>query len=248
MIKTIKYNLPENIMLTTEVLNTYISQFWNEVFAPIIGVNTKHLMIICKVKYGESGYKTLGPLRRVEFDDQELFIDYLSERLGILIDSYSPQNISEIIFTYIIKDGVVSESDRALLQDLTNKELPFHSFNKIKLPISMNPSDYGSIRSKIQMDGIIRYIVESNNKTFEIDVSLDGVTNNVRIMGASKLEWIDIKISDDSFKREISKSTLYFFDGELILQKTQLKSKPFRTKSLEKDIIKDFRHNRYRNN
>jgi len=53
MIKTIKYNLPENIILTTEVLNTYILQFWNEIFTPIIeGDNPKHLMILCKVKYG----------------------------------------------------------------------------------------------------------------------------------------------------------------------------------------------------
>jgi len=251
MIKTIKYNLTENIILTSEILNSYISQFFNEVFSPIIEVNPKHLMIICKVKYGQdsdSGYKTLAPLRRVEFGDKELFSDYLCERLGILIDSYSPQNISEIIFTYIIKDGVVSDSDRLLLEDLTNKELPFHNFNKINLPISMNPSDYGDIRSKTEIDGIIRYIVESNKRSFEIDISLDGLTNKVRILGASKFEWIDIKISDDYFKREIGKSTLYFLDGELILQKAQLNAKPFRAKSVEKDIIKYFRHNGYRNN
>ena len=44
-------------------------------------------MVLCKVKYSEveSSYKTLVPLRRVKFRDLELFIDYLSDRLGILI-------------------------------------------------------------------------------------------------------------------------------------------------------------------
>ena len=53
MIKTIKYNLTNGLILTTEVLNSYILKFWNEIFASIIEADhPKHLMIICKVKYG----------------------------------------------------------------------------------------------------------------------------------------------------------------------------------------------------
>jgi hypothetical protein len=230
MIKTTKYILPENVILTSEILNTYISQFWSEVFAPINdGDHPKHLMILCKVKYYDitESYKTLGPLRRVEFGDQELFCGYLNERLGILYDSYNPStNVSEINFTYVIKDGIISINDRLLLEDLTDKELPFHNFNKISLPISMNPSDYGNIRSKTQMDGFIRYIVSSNIRIFEIDVILD--INKVTILGLSDFKWVDTKISDDSFKREIGKSTLYFLNGEIILQKLQLNAKSFK--------------------
>jgi hypothetical protein len=210
-------------------------------------------MVLCKVKYSclegkELGYKTLGPLRKVEFKDQELFSEYLQERLSILIDSYNPNTVSEIIFTYINKEGEVSMEDRLLLEDSSNKELPFHNFNKISLPISMNPSDYGDIRSKTQMDGFIRYIVSSNIRIFEIDVSNDQSINNVTILGLSNLKWIDTIISEDYFKREIGKSTIYFLDGEIVLQKLQLNAKPFKAKSLDKDIIKHFRHNRYRNN
>jgi len=231
MLKYKSYNLNSKIILTNEVLNSYILQFWNEVFTSIVeNGEIKHLMVLCKIKYFDSkdnGYKTLGPLRRVEFSDQELFSEYLQERLGIIIDSYSPLGASEIIFTYIIKDGGVSTKDRQLLLDLSDKEITFHDFNKIKLPVSMNPADYGTIRGKSLIDGTTRYFVRNSNRVYEIDISLDQLTNKVTIIGASGLEWTDTKISSDQFKREIGKCTFYFLDGEMFLVKRQLPAKPF---------------------
>lgn len=230
--KTSKIN--QQLILTNEVLKSYVLKFWNDVFSKINQQNkTKHLMVLCKVKYSEgsreveSGYKTLGPLRRVEFKDLELFNNYLSDRLGILIDSYTSNTISEIKFTYVIKDGEISQQDRLLLEDMSDKEIPFHEFNKIKLPVSMDPADYGIIRGKTQIDGGTRYFVASRNRIFEIDVSLDKSINSVSIIGASDLRWTDTKLSDDSFKREIGKATLYFLDGEIVLLKRQIPAKPF---------------------
>lgn len=236
MIQQKSYIINQQIILTSEVLNSYVLQFWNEVFDQINQSDkVKHLMVLCKVKYsGEhdgsnENYKTLGPLRRVEFKDLELFTNYLSARLGILTDSYSSNTISEIIFTYVIKEGGISPEDRLLLDDLSDKEIPFHEFNKIKLPVSMNPSDYGSIRGKTKMDGFIRYFVRNvnNNRVYEIDVSLENETNKVSIMGASDLNWVDTEINDNLFKREIGKSTFYFLGGELVLVKRMLPAKPF---------------------
>jgi hypothetical protein len=72
------------------------------------------------------------------------------------------------------------------------------------------------------MDGFTRYICSLNNKIFQIDISLDQTINKVTILGSSDLNWIDVKIDDHSFKREIGKSTIYFLDGEIVLQKLQL--------------------------
>lgn len=228
MIQFKTYNINHQIILTNEVLISYVSKFWDDVFSTI-NQNDKHLMVLCKVKYSgtEDGYKTLGPLRRVEFKDLELFSEYLSDRLGILIDSYNPNSVSEIIFSYVVKDGEVSSKDRLLLEDLSDKEITFHEFNKIKLPVSMNPADYGTIRVESLIGRITRYIVRSSSRVYEIDVSLDQITNKVSIVGASALEWTDTKISDDLFKREIGKATFYFFNGELVLVKRVLPAKPF---------------------
>ena len=113
-----------------------------------------------------------------------LFIDYLSQRLSILSDSFITHPISNIIFSYIIKEGLTTDNNRALLQNLDDKLASTHTFNNMILPVSMNPSDYGEIRvsNYVEIDGITyhRYLVNNGNKTFEIDRSLDRSHNKVR--------------------------------------------------------------------
>ena len=106
-------------------------------------------MLMCKVEFTDEdmGYRTLAHLRRVNFEDKELFISYLTERLGILNDAYTTLPICKIVFSYIINDGLASDEDRMLLQDISDKELTSHRFNNMELPISMDPSEYGLIRS-----------------------------------------------------------------------------------------------------
>jgi hypothetical protein len=237
MLHNKSYSLPGQL-LNNEVLCSYITRFFKEVFLPLVEKGEiRNLMILCKIEYSVAGgesysYKTLAALRRVEYNDLDLFMSYLCDRLGLIIDSYDPQIVSKIIFSYIIKDGKVLAEDRLLLKDINDKKLPFHEFNKLRLPVSMNPHDYGIIEvsNQIEEAGVIyhRYIVSSNNYTYRIDV-FDKV-NIVRILGKIDLTWTDYRISDDLtyFKREIGKSTLYFFDGEVVLQKLQLNAKSFR--------------------
>ena len=151
MIKLQKYSI-NNILLTNKILSVYITKFWNDIYSQVKG--EKHLWIMCKVHYSEVelGYRTLGHLRRVNFTDKELFINYLSERLNILNDSYTTLFISEISFSYIINEGLATEQDRLLLQDLTDKGRTIHRFNNYNLPISMNPSDYGLVISSSTFD------------------------------------------------------------------------------------------------
>jgi hypothetical protein len=203
-------------------------------------------MILCKVSFNNdeynnsTSYKTLGPLRRVEYQDSELFIDYLTSRLGLIIDSYSPHSVNEIIFTYVTKKGKITTSDRILLKDLSNKELSFHEFNKIKLPISMSPEAYGTILAKTIMEGFTRFITTMNKRVFQIDISLNQMMNKVTILGASDFSWVDIKLDDNTFKREIGKSTLYFLDGEIVLQKLQLNFKSFSRIRQGTNLISNF--------
>jgi hypothetical protein len=128
MIKLQSYQTTD-ILITKKVLSIYINKFWNDIFSPIIKKDTKHLWIMCKVNYSEElGYKTLGHLRRVNFTDKELFIEYLSERLSVLNDSYISESISNITFSYIINDGL-AEDNRRLLQDLSDRTATTHRFN-----------------------------------------------------------------------------------------------------------------------
>jgi hypothetical protein len=128
MFKTKSYSF-NNLTLIDEFLRIYINGFWDEIFSNIVKNENKHLMLMRKVEFSDLnlGYRTLGQLRRVNFDDKELYINYLSEILYNIelleLDDYSHINepLSKITFSYIIKDGLAPEK-RALLQDIKNKK------------------------------------------------------------------------------------------------------------------------------
>jgi hypothetical protein len=90
MIQLKSYSI-NNLPLTNEILVVHVNNFWEEVFNKI--KDTSHLMLLCKVNFAdeELGYRTLAHLRKVNFNDKELFIDYLTQRLSILNESYMVQ-------------------------------------------------------------------------------------------------------------------------------------------------------------
>jgi len=248
MIKLNSFSSINNLPLTNEILVYFINKFWDDIFNEI--KDTKHLLILCKIKFTneELGYRTLGHLRQVNYNDKELFIDYLSQRLSILSDSYMTHPISNIIFSYIIKQGQCIDKNRALLQNLDDKLASTHSFNNMNLPVSMSPTDYGEIQASefFKINGITyhRYIVYNGSKIFRIDRSLDRSHNKVTILGNIDLSWIDTKLNEhsveDIFTREIKKSTIYFMDGQVVLRKQILPAKAFRRLQADNTLVNEF--------
>lgn len=145
MIKIKSYSITNNLTLTNELLVSYINNFWIDIFNNI--KDTNHLLLMCKVNFSDEslGYRTLGHLRKVNFNDKELFIDYLTKRLSVLNDSYVTAPICQITFSYIIKEGLCTDSNRTLFNDdLKDKSPTTHNFNNMVLPSTMNPNDYGN--------------------------------------------------------------------------------------------------------
>jgi hypothetical protein len=108
MITNHTYKL-NNIAFTKEIASTHINIFWHDTYNNIIAQNpNRHLMLLVKVHFANksTGYRTLGPLRSVSHLDKELFINYITQRLGVLNDSYNVSEVSKIIFSYIIKEGL----------------------------------------------------------------------------------------------------------------------------------------------
>lgn len=240
MLKIKKYVIRKELVLNNIILNAYISNFWNDVFASLVKSSEKHLLLLCKVEFSDKslGYRTLGHLRRVNFSDKELFINYLINRLGTLSDTYSDNPVNKIVFSYIICNGKALD-DRRLILDLNDKPLAFHRFNNMNLPITMIPAEFGTVISKSIIEGFTRFVVSFNKKVFQIDVSLDKLVNNVTLLGPSELNWTDTKFGE-GFKREIGKSTMYFVDGELVLRKQELSAKPFSKMNVESKLINNF--------
>jgi hypothetical protein len=238
MINLKTYNI-KNLTLTTDLLSSYTSNFWNEIFLPIHNNKNKHLMLLCKVEYSnkEMGHRTIAHLRRVNFNDKDLFIRYLTARLGLLTEEYKDNEIISITFTYIEKEGLATE--RRLLSDFSDKTLTKHRFNNFNLPISMHPSDYGDIIASESKEHSIVFSVNDNGRGYKIEKTLDGLLSHVIILGPIDLKWTDTKIKG-GFKREIGKSTIYFVDGEIVLRKQLLSAKPFRKGSIDNKLANNF--------
>lgn len=245
MINNQQYNIT-NIPLSREVVTSYIQMFWDDIFLPIHNSSSRgsHLMLLVRVEFADEvmGHRTLAHLRKVNYVDRALFTEYIVDRLATLNESYSVLPVSKITFSYITKEGLAM-GNRALLNDVSNKEVQWHRFNNMNLPVTMKPEEYGEIRLSniIEVKSIVfeRFIVAAGNKTYQIDVYPN--KNEVTLMGASDLKWTDTTIvSDVSFKREIQKSTIYFMDGEVILRKQVLPAKPFSRASKDHKLSNSF--------
>lgn len=208
-------------------------------------------MIMVKVSFTESseGIKSLAHLRSVNYEDKEIFINYITERLGVLNESYSVLPVNKIIFNYIVKAGSASDSleVRGLVQENTDNSLNFHRFNNMNLPLSVGwrsqPYDYGDVRSETSMiskDNLAftRFMVGS--KFFEIDRYVDTMINKVKMLGSIDLSWTDTLLHDGIVQREIGKAFIYFVDGAVIVRQKVVNSKPFSTLKMEKVVKTSF--------
>ena len=243
MIKHQTYQISNVLTLNRDVLTLFVNKFWDDVFLPLSNIGkVYHLLIICKVEFKDPslGYKSLANMRKVNIDDKDLFIDYLSKRLGILSDSYSVSHVKSIIFTYIIREGL-ADGERRLLDDdieIIDTTVTKHEFNNMQLPLTMDPNEYGEVLSIVnQSDGTTQYVVISQRENvFVINVSADKMVNNVKLEGHADLTWIDTKHESvlGLFKREIGKNVIYVENGKVIIKEKELPAKAIRKLNVEK--------------
>lgn len=187
------YTLEIGTPLHKDILTGYVNLYWNDVYQPLFDEATSviqldkagkpidnliHLLLMVKVIFEDSteGYRTLGDMRKVNIGDKDLFIDYITQRLGILSDAYRVNPVSEIVFTAIKMSGAASNG---LLLQKDEYQVTTHSFNKLDLPLTMDPHKYGTLLTKPEKTGdTTRYIVQNVN-IFIIDITDEGTINQV---------------------------------------------------------------------
>lgn len=248
------FPLPFELTLTKNLITLYTNKFWNEVFLPIYTIdNNIHLILMCKVKFknpSESeqdgyeevsyllGYRSLAESRYVIHSDKQLFINYLVDRLHILSEPYIATPISEIIFTYIIREGLPNDSSRKLLNTEVKYDGSIFRFGSFELPQSMDPKDYGDIKAtqNFPENNITRYVVQNNQNIFFIDASDTNNVNVVTFNGPKNIKWVDTLLHDNIIKREIGKKVYYIKDGVNILIEKEVNAKLFRTVKKESKL------------
>ena len=167
MIQNTTYTLPQSSPLTSQLLTKYINLFFSKIFSSVYTESKPvHLMLMVKVEFNDDsvGYRTLADLRKVNFTDKDVFTAYLTDRLGILSDTYHVEPIKNIIFSYIVKDGLAT-GDRLLLQQAEYK-VSLHKFNNMLLPLTMIPSEYGEILVQNVVGAITRFVVRNGGNIY----------------------------------------------------------------------------------
>jgi len=124
---------------------------------------------------------------------------------------YKEQFIKNMTFSYTIKKGRAKDK---ISLDSTNINLEYQHFHHHKLPITMNPLEYGLLLK--QIDKI--FIVQINRTNTAVITKYDEF-NKVEFFKEGKLvyEYKDHKIDESTFIRSILNKHYTFKDNKLIV-------------------------------
>ena len=155
------------------------------------------------------------------------------DRIGLSSDAYKSIPITNIIFSYGIRDGEYTPTF-----SLSTKDIKYHSFNRGKLPVGFIPNDYGKIISKIGNS----YIVSLNKNTFitlRVEENLNELENHITFVknGEVLYLWKDkiISFEDRKLTRYIGKSIINYNNGEISKFKVLKKTSGIKNKLIPKN-------------
>jgi hypothetical protein len=123
---------------------------------------------------------------------------------------YKEEALKSMMFSYTIKKG--RAKDKVTLE--SNPNLQYQNFHYHKLPITMNPLEYGKLIRKIDNVFIVQI-----NKTNLVDITQYEDKNEVKFFIESNeiYTYTDHKMDDNTFVRYIENKQYTFKNNELIL-------------------------------
>lgn len=195
-----QYPLTESLFINYQIIDKAIDSFWLKIVKKIKSKN--HLLILFRVRTGDH-YLTLGYLQKLNLEDKEYFKKYIHSIFDLKDDSYKKIYIDEIIISYGIRDGIITRSE---IKQTSN----FLKYKHFKLPITMNPLEYGYL--VFNSDNF--YVININRGTIAtIETNVIEKTNNVTIHRDNVLafKYKDIYIDDNKFKRLLNNRTYHYY-------------------------------------
>jgi hypothetical protein len=144
-------------------------------------------------------------------------------------DYYNQSDITKIIYSYGFKRGEITEK-------FSKSEIDLMNFKDMKLPISINPNDFGKIINKTSITEGNIYLIQDNLgrsiifKDFEKENQVNYFKDQNLI-----LNFIDNKFSEGKFLRILGKRKIFFENGNKTLEISSIVT-PFISK-IKKDKI-----------
>lgn len=142
-------------------------------------------------------------------------MDFILENMKFKSEYYNETQIAYIIFNYGFKSGKIPNKDNLI------SNVKFQNYKNYKLPISMDPIDYGRLIIQNKINADTNYIIQNENEQ-TINFSKFDNHNEVEFFksGISLIKFTDIFINKLQFMRKIDNKTFYFENGNQIDRKS----------------------------
>jgi DNA polymerase type B, organellar and viral len=198
----------KNNNFTTVLFENKLNIFWKEIMETKLTEN-QHIWLLFRLKWDNNEFATIGKLVKLNKEDENYLFEYIMRYMEDKTEYYKEQALKSIIFSYTIRKGLAKEK-----VNFDNINFKYQNYKDHKLPITMNPLEYGDL-----IRNIGNVFVVQINKTHLVDITQEENRNIVKLfINAKELyEYIDIKINDTTFERYIDNKKFTFKNGELIL-------------------------------
>jgi len=196
----------KNTNFSPKLLKTKMDIFWKEVIETKLTAN-QHIWLLFRLQWTDNNFVTIGKLQKLNKEDKDYILNKLIDEIIDKGGYYLETSIISLVFTYAIRKG------RAL-EKVINTNIHYHNYQHHKLPITMNPLEYGKLLDKIGNT----YFIQVNPKNIAIINHYEN-SNEIKFFKSGELtyEYIDKWIDNETFSRILGKKEWIFRNNEQIL-------------------------------
>jgi DNA polymerase type B, organellar and viral len=172
--------------------------------------DNQHIWMLFRLQWSNNQFVTIGKLVKLNKEDKNYVFDLIMKNMEDKSDYYKEQSLNSMIFSYTIKKG--RAKDKITLESNINQQ--YQNFKHHKLPITMNPLEYGLLIEKSDN----KFIVQINRTNIAIITQYDEL-NEVKFFKEGQLiyKYKDHKIDDSTFIRTLNNKKFTFKNNELVL-------------------------------
>ena len=220
----------DNKVFTRNLLENSLNKLWEKTKDDFSENN--HMFILFKIKYINGEFSSIGKVQRLNKNDKTWYIDFIIETMKFKSEYYNETQISSFMISYGFKEGLLKNKENI------STNVNFIELNKMKLPISTKPSDYGKIIK----------IIDKN--IFVIQNIKGQIIFYYKFVGYNEIEYFkdnkslikfrDVITSDNSFTRTFDNKNFYFKNNQQVLFTKKIKSKFISKTKTSKNIINNF--------
>lgn len=197
-------------IFSKELIKTNLNKFWINIVEKELK-DDQHIIFLFRIQWTDNQIVSVGNLQKLNKEDKDYILNEIVDNMVDKGGYYLEQSIMSLVFTYAIRNGKAKEK-------IINTNIQYHNYQHHKLPITMNPLEYGKLIDKFENT----YIIQVNPKNLATITRFED-SNEVKFYKSGELtyEYKDKWIDNNTFSRVLGKKEWIFRNNEKILFKSE---------------------------